>query len=218
MSESTKEKEILVKTRNDYSLSPRQRTSYGNLKDGALITISLLPLAFLLLVLVLFRESFFVEAYRHTASTSARLSYTLKLQTMPVFLLQGTIIFVLSQRSLISGTRFRKPLSGYEYMVEKSACILTSTLEQLVGFEAGLFIFAVLCEDRFFYLVPGLVLLWCIGWVAFAAGYLLHPKYRIPGFLWIFLPTILLTVFNLLKWGLNFDLFDLIEHSLKTFL
>lgn len=203
----------IVKSRDEY-LNPKQRTSYGNLEGGVLIVIALLPLAILAPVLVIFRKTFFKLAFEHSSSISDRLAYTLKLQTVPALLLQAAILFVLSQRGLIPITR--NPLSGHEYMVEKAVRILTNTLEQLVGFELAIFIFAILCQDRFFYLVPALVIVWCTGRLAFAAGYLLHPKYRIPGFVWTFLPTISLAVFNLFKWTLDFDLLALIERVLQT--
>lgn len=202
------------KARDEY-LTTKQRQSYDNIEGGALIIVALLPLFLLLPLFVIFHESLFSSANpANFSSTTDRLLYTLKMQAAPAFLLQLSILFVVAKRGLNPITR--NPLSGHEYVVEKAVRILSNTLEQLVGFELGLFIYAVLAEDRFLYLIPAMVIVFCVGRIAFAIGYLVQPKYRIMGFVWTFLPTISLTVFNLVKWSVGVDLLVVIEKVLEA--
>ena len=140
--------------------------------------------------------------------TLDRLLYTLKLQVLPASVLALTILEVIFYRGYYPITR--NPLSGYEHLVLKPVRTLTNTIEQIIFFELTIFIFAVAAERSQLFLIPSAVTAFTVGRVAFAVGYLIHPRYRMPGFACAFLSTLFLAGYNFFKVVLGVDFLSLV--------
>ncbi len=145
---------------------------------------------------------------RANLETLDRLLYTLKLQVLPASVLALTILEVIFYRGYYPITR--NPLSGYEHLVLKPVRTLTNTIEQIIFFELTIFIFAVAAERSQLFLIPSAVSAFTVGRVAFAVGYLIHPRYRMPGFACAFLSTLFLAGYNFFKVVLGVDFLALV--------
>lgn len=111
-----------------------------------------------------------------------RFAYVLSYELFPVATLVFAIHWVWLNRMRSPMTR--NPLSGHEHLVETSSNILSNTVEQLLLHVLNVLIFAVLAPPERLHFIKFVVFIFTIGRVAFAVGYTVHPKYRIPGFAW----------------------------------
>lgn len=123
-----------------------------------------------------------------------RLAFAIRLEFYPLATLVLAIHWVWLHRVWYPMTR--NPLSGHEYLLETASRILSNTVEQFMLHAFNVLVFAVVAPSEKLHLIRLAVFMFTVGRVAFGVGYTMHAKYRIPGFVWTFLPSMALFAYN----------------------
>ena len=185
------------------SLSEWKRESYGNWVILKMVVISL---TILFLSIKVYQHGFDIDFFypnelfaRHLLfwELEDKLRFLAKLlfvSSIPLFL---SLLHVMLTRLI--NPLARNPLSGNEHLVEIGNRILSNTVEHFLLFMVNMFAFTFFIQNVHFYYYMSIFLTFTFlaGRIAFLCGYLIHPKYRAYGFIFHFVPTIILYGSNL---------------------
>ena len=178
------------------AIPPSQQTNYSFGVAAFRVFYSKLFLAIAFFLYLNYHQHLGLQIPKSNSSDIEKLVYTLKLQLFSIFTLALSMFHVMSFR--ISNINLRNPLSGHEFYVEKANRILLNTVEQLPLYLVNIFVFAIVSGSAFFW-VPFLVACFTIGRITFLIGYTIHPQHRVFGFVWTFVPVMLVFIYNLCK-------------------
>lgn len=179
--------------------TPRRKQSFGTLDALKLIIPTNIVLLLSAILYYIYHKDLGIKPPTFE-SPHDRVLYALKLQFFPAATLILAWHWVWLYR--VHYPILRNPLSGYESLLETPTRVLQNTVEQTILFTLNTLVFAILAEEAHMVMLPFAVFCFTIGRVAFAVGYSVHPIYRIPGFIFTFVPS--MTIFWYNGWKMFF--------------